>query len=94
MGPIYDRAQERLGTIDKAIIRMRAQLLTSAKDLAADGTPPPALASPGTDFTTLRGADKILEDGEDWRYLGTNDDPVVQEAEAAVRGQQVPVAGE
>ncbi|WP_433293540.1 Rieske 2Fe-2S domain-containing protein [Pseudonocardia sp. CA-142604] len=84
MGPIYDRSQERLGTIDKAIIRMRSQLIRSAKQLVADGTLPPALAEPGNDFTKLRGADKILEDGEDWHYLGTEDDPVVREAEAAI----------
>jgi phthalate 4,5-dioxygenase len=97
MGPIYDRSQERLGTIDKAIIKMRSLLLTSAKKLAADGAPPPALAGPGADFTRLRGADKILEEGEDWRYLGTDDDPVVQEAEAALRavhGDRQPAAGE
>jgi phthalate 4,5-dioxygenase oxygenase subunit len=97
MGPIYDRSQERLGTIDKAIIKMRSLLVRSAKKLAADSTPPPALAGPGNDFTVLRGADKILEDGEDWRYLGTDADPVVQEAEAALRTDQVgkqPAAGE
>jgi hypothetical protein len=31
------------------------------------------------DFRSIRGAEKILEPGEDWRLLGT-DDPVVQEA--------------
>jgi len=85
MGPIYDRSQERLGTIDKAIIKMRSMLISSAKRLAADGTRPPALAGPDTDFRALRGVDKILEDGEDWRYLGTDADPTVQEAEAALR---------
>jgi hypothetical protein len=38
---------------------------------------PPALAG---DFQTVRGAEKILEPGEDWRLLGTDADPVVQEA--------------
>jgi phthalate 4,5-dioxygenase len=92
MGPIYDRSQERLGTIDKAIIRMRQLLIRSARALAADGSAPPALAGPGNDFTVLRGADKILEDGEDWRYLGTDADPTVQEA-GALRDRQ-PAAGE
>ena len=32
------------------------------------------------DFTAIRGAEKILEPGEDWRVLGTDADPVVQEA--------------
>jgi phthalate 4,5-dioxygenase len=85
MGPIYDRSQERLGTIDKAIIRMRNQLIRSAKALSEDSTAPLlALAGPDADFRKIRAADKILEDGEDWRSLGTDDDPVVQEAEAAL----------
>jgi hypothetical protein len=34
------------------------------------------------DFRAIRGAEKILGDGdgEDWRLLGTDADPVVQEA--------------
>ncbi len=32
------------------------------------------------DFRAVRGAEKILEPGEDWRILGTNADPVVREA--------------
>lgn len=84
MGPIYDRSQERLGTIDKAIIRMRQGLLRAAKALAADPSAPlPALPGPGHDFRSLRGADKILEDGEDWRLVGTDDDAAVREAGAA-----------
>jgi hypothetical protein len=98
MGPIYDRSQERLGTIDKAIIKMRQLLIRSARALETDDAAPPALAGPGNDFTVLRGADKILEDGEDWRYLGTDDDPVVREAlvqetQATLRDRQ-PAAGE
>jgi nitrite reductase/ring-hydroxylating ferredoxin subunit len=99
MGPIYDRSQERLGTIDKAIIRMRNQLIRSAKAIAEDPDAPLlALAGPEDhDFRSLRGADKILDEGEDWRYLGTDDDPAVQEAEAALREQQrdpQPAAGD
>jgi phthalate 4,5-dioxygenase len=84
MGPIYDRGQERLGTIDKAVIRMRQILIRSAKALAEDGTPPPALAGPDRDFRKIRAADKILEDGEDWRRLGTDDDPAVRESLAVL----------
>jgi nitrite reductase/ring-hydroxylating ferredoxin subunit len=99
MGPIYDRSQERLGTIDKAIIRMRNQLIRSAKSLADDGDAPLlALAGPDSDFRKIRGADKILEDGEDWRYLGTDDDPAVQEAEEALQASEArspqPAAGD
>ena len=43
------------------------------------GEQPPALAGAG-DFRAIRGAEKILEAGEDWRVLGTDDDPIVQEA--------------
>ena len=76
MGRIYDRSQEQLGSTDRAITRMRHILLSAAKGLAA-GNEPPALTG---DFTTIRGAEKILEPGEDWRVLGTDADPVVQEA--------------
>jgi phthalate 4,5-dioxygenase oxygenase subunit len=76
MGPIYDRSQEQLGSTDRAITRMRHILLSAAKGLA-EGKEPPAVTG---DFTTIRGAEKILEPGEDWRVLGTDADPVVQEA--------------
>ena len=79
MGPIYDRSQEHLGTSDRAVIRMRRILISAAKALAETGTAPPALAEDGHDFTTFRSAEKILEPGEDWRILGTDDDPLVQE---------------
>jgi hypothetical protein len=57
---------------------MRHILISAAKGLA-EGKEPPAVAA-GLDFGSIRGAEKILEPGEDWRLLGTNDDPVVQEA--------------
>jgi hypothetical protein len=60
-----------------ALIRMHRLLLRSAKALASGEDELPALAG---DFRSIRGAEKILEEGEDWRVLGTNDDPVVQEA--------------
>ena len=46
----------------------------------ARGEQPPAL---GGDFRSIRGAEKVLADGEDWRVLGTDDDPIVREALAA-----------
>jgi phthalate 4,5-dioxygenase len=76
MGPIYDRSQEQLGSTDRAITRMRHILLSAAKGLA-EGKEPPAMTG---DFLSIRGAEKILEPGEDWRLLGTDADPVVQEA--------------
>ena len=78
MGPIYDRTQEQLGSTDKAISRMRHILLSAAKGLA-EGKEPPAVA-PAWTSPSIRGAEKILEPGEDWRDLGTEDDPVVREA--------------
>lgn len=77
-GPIYDRSREHLGSTDVAVIRMHRQLLRAAKGLAA-GKEPPALGGTG-DFRAIRGAEKVLAEGEDWRMLGTDDDPIVQEA--------------
>src|SRR3989304_4512808 len=76
-GPIWDRSQEHLGTTDKAIIRMRNILLKAAKDLAK-GIEPPA-TDPSLPYKSIRSAEKVLAPGEDWRVLGTDDDPMVQE---------------
>jgi phthalate 4,5-dioxygenase len=77
-GPIYDRTREHLGSTDVAVIRMHRMLLRAAKALMS-GEEPPALAGSG-DFRSIRGAEKILAEDEDWRVLGTDDDPIVQEA--------------
>jgi hypothetical protein len=77
MGPIYDRSQERLGTSDKAIIRMRRLLMAAAKNVAGGGEPPAVAGD--LDYRSIRSAEKILEEGEDWRVLGTNDDPLVRD---------------
>jgi phthalate 4,5-dioxygenase len=84
-GPVYDRTREHLGSTDVALVRMHRLLLRVAKGLlrGAEGTPP-ALAG---DFRSIRGAEKILEEGEDWRVLGTNDDPAVQEALRVLLGE-------
>jgi phthalate 4,5-dioxygenase oxygenase subunit len=79
-GPVYDRTREHLGSTDVALIRMHRQLLRAAKALADDPAAGlPALGGAG-DFHAIRGAEKILGDGEDWRVLGTDADPIVQEA--------------
>jgi phthalate 4,5-dioxygenase len=78
MGPIYDRTDEHLGSTDKAISRMRHILISAAKGLASGAEPP--VVDGGLDYGSIRGAEKILEPGEDWRLLGTDADPVVQEA--------------
>lgn len=77
-GPIRDRAQEHLGSSDRAVSKMRHVLLSAARDLA-DGKEPPAVGG-DLDYASIRGAEKILEPGEDWRLLGTNADPLVREA--------------
>jgi phthalate 4,5-dioxygenase len=79
-GPIFDRTREHLGSTDVALIRMHRQLLRAAKALADDAAAElPALAGAG-DFRAIRGAEKVLGDGEDWRVLGADADPIVQEA--------------
>jgi phthalate 4,5-dioxygenase len=45
-----------------------------------DGHLTTAAVDAGLDYKSIRGAEKILEPGEDWRVLGTDEDPVVQEA--------------
>ena len=84
-GPIYDRAREHLGSTDVAVIRMHRMLIRAAKALG-NGEQPPALGGSG-DFRSIRGAEKILAEGEDWRALGTNDDPAVQEALLSLEGK-------
>jgi phthalate 4,5-dioxygenase len=92
MGPIYDRTQERLGTSDKAIIRMRRLLIAAAKKVAEGGEAP--ATSPDRDYFEVRSAEKILEPGEDWRVLGTDADPLVQEMDVYAARERQPVAGD
>jgi hypothetical protein len=73
MGKIYDRSHEHLGTTDRAIIRMRQQLIKAAQDLER-GIEPPGL-DPSFAWRELRSTEKIIAAGEDWRKLGTPDDP-------------------
>jgi nitrite reductase/ring-hydroxylating ferredoxin subunit len=75
-GAIWDRSKEHLGTTDKAIIRMRSILLKAAKDLM-NGIEPPC-TDPSLPYTEIRSGEKILAPGEDWRLVGSNEDPVVQ----------------
>jgi phthalate 4,5-dioxygenase oxygenase subunit len=92
MSPIYDRTQERLGTSDKAIIRMRRLLIAAAKSVAEGGAAPAVAGE--LDYRGIRAAEKILEPGEDWRVLGTNDDELVQETDELYRRTRVPAAGD
>jgi hypothetical protein len=82
MGPIVDRTRQHLGTSDRAILRMYHQLLGAAKAVGEGGSPP-ALAGEGRDFRSIRSAEKVLDEGEDWRVLGSDDDPIVREMTGA-----------
>jgi phthalate 4,5-dioxygenase oxygenase subunit len=73
MGAVLDRTQEHLGTTDRAVIRMRQQLVRAARDLA-QGIEPPAID--GLDFKHIYGAERILQPGQDWRGLGTGKDAI------------------
>lgn len=83
MGAIADRTREHLGATDLAVTRLRSILLQAARGLST-GEQPPALAASDRDFRSIRAADKILDEGEDWRILGTDADPAVREGLAAV----------
>jgi hypothetical protein len=80
MGDIYNRAREHLGTSDRAIIRMRSMLIKAAKDLD-NGIEPAGLTGP---FSTIRSAERNIRVEDDWRLLGTEQDPVVAEIEGIV----------
>jgi phenylpropionate dioxygenase-like ring-hydroxylating dioxygenase large terminal subunit len=76
-GGIWDRSQEHLGTTDKSIIKMRQLLINAAKSLEK-GIDPPAIAG-DLPYRSIRSAEKVLAAGEDWRILGTDEDPTVIE---------------
>ena len=90
IGAIWDRSQERLGTTDKSVIKMRQVLIDAAKNLEK-GIDPPAIDA-NLPYKSIRSAEKILAPGEDWRILGTDEDPTVieklglRDAESAVAG--------
>jgi len=90
-GAIWDRSQEHLGTTDRSIIKMRAILLKAAKDLEK-GIEPPA-RDPNLPYRSIRSAEKILAPGEDWRVLGTDEDPTVIEKLALRGAAEAPAAG-
>ena len=77
MGAIMDRTNEHLGTSDKAIIRMRRMLIQAARDLT-NGVEPIGI-DPTLPYTSIRSAERNIPVDEDWRKLGTDADPFVQE---------------
>jgi phenylpropionate dioxygenase-like ring-hydroxylating dioxygenase large terminal subunit len=90
-GAIWDRSQEHLGTTDRSLIKLRNILLKAAKDLA-NGIEPPA-TDPSLSYKSIRSAEKILAPGEDWRVLGTDEDPMVIEKLGLRDAAEVPAAG-
>ncbi len=77
MGEIYDRSREHLGTTDRAIITMRRQLINAAKDLA-NGIEPPT-ADTSLPLERVLSAERVILPADDWRKLGTDEDPLVAE---------------
>jgi phthalate 4,5-dioxygenase len=65
MGPIFDRTKEHLGTTDSAIIQARRLLLSAAKALRDQGTPPPGAENP--DLFRVRSCSAVLPEGADWQ---------------------------
>jgi phthalate 4,5-dioxygenase oxygenase subunit len=74
MGRIQDRTQERLGSTDVAIIRMRQQLIRAALALHNDGIAPPALDS-SINWREIHSSERILAPGQEWHTLATAADP-------------------
>jgi hypothetical protein len=64
MGAIYDRSQERLGTSDTMIIRVRRRLIAAARALAEKGTVPPGVDNP--EGYQLRSGGVVLKEDKDW----------------------------
>jgi hypothetical protein len=60
MGAIYDRTQERLGTTDMMIIRVRQKLINAAK-AHDDGSPAPGVENPA--LFRLRGGGALVKRG-------------------------------
>jgi len=68
-----DRTKEHLGTLDRKIIMMRRLLINAAKNLAK-GIEPPALDA-SLPYAKIGTPDKVLNPGEDWTILGSENDP-------------------
>jgi phthalate 4,5-dioxygenase oxygenase subunit len=64
MGTIYDRSQERLGSSDVMVIRVRRRLLAAADALAAGSVTPPGVDHP--EVYAVRGGGVYLPHGADW----------------------------
>jgi phenylpropionate dioxygenase-like ring-hydroxylating dioxygenase large terminal subunit len=66
-GKMYDRAKEHLVPADLAIIRLRRLFADSIQLLEAGHDP--VGRGEGCDFTQVKAASQIIDDGQDWRDL-------------------------
>jgi len=64
MGPIYDRSQERLGSSDAMVIRVRRRLLDAVRAHMRTGQAPPGVDQP--EAYRVRSGGVVLPDGMDW----------------------------
>lgn len=64
--PILDRTQEHLGTSDIAVVAWRRLMLKTAKEMAKNGTIPPA-ADPAIDWPNVKSATVLYPSGRSWR---------------------------
>jgi phthalate 4,5-dioxygenase oxygenase subunit len=64
MGSIYQRQNERLGTTDVMIIRVRRRLIAAARALAEHGTLPPGVDNP--EVYRVRSGGVFLPKGANW----------------------------
>jgi phenylpropionate dioxygenase-like ring-hydroxylating dioxygenase large terminal subunit len=64
MGPIYDRRQERLGTSDAMVIRVRRRLIAAIRAHMQNGTVPPGVDTP--EAYRVRSGGVLLPEGADW----------------------------
>jgi phthalate 4,5-dioxygenase len=64
MGPIYDRQQERLGSSDVMVIRVRRRLMEAARALAERGVTPPGVDS--AEVYRVRSGGVLLPRNADW----------------------------
>jgi nitrite reductase/ring-hydroxylating ferredoxin subunit len=64
MGPIYDRSQERLGTSDAMVIRVRRRLIAAIRAHMQNGAVPPGVDTP--EAYRVRSGGVLLPEGADW----------------------------
>ncbi|HEY0583192.1 MAG TPA: Rieske 2Fe-2S domain-containing protein [Chloroflexota bacterium] len=64
MGTIYDRTNERLGTSDVMVIRVRRRLLEAARALVERGVTPPGVDTP--EVYGVRSGGVFLPEGANW----------------------------